>query len=284
MNDLPLDRIYHWESVCPDKIFLTQPTNGVARDWTWRQTMDEARRMANYLTAKNWPPGSHVVIFSKNCAWWIMAEFAIWMAGHTTVPIYPSLTSQAARQLFEHCDPVACFLGALDIPELASQAIPAGLLTIRFPNAARTGGLGWDEIVTTTDLLKSNPVRRPEEIATIIYTSGTTGSPKGAMHHFRAFPYLAAAVAQVVHGESNHRALSYLPLAHIAERSLTETTATYYGWHLFFTETLTTFLTDLKRARPTVFFSVPRLYTKFQQRVFEKIRSKRSIAYSPFRS
>jgi long-chain acyl-CoA synthetase len=270
MTVLPLDRIYHWESATPDDIFLTQPLGGVARHWTWKQTLDEARRVANYLISNNWPPGSHVVIFSKNSAWWIMAEFAIWMAGHVTVPIYPSLTPQSARQLFQHCDPVACFVGVLEKPELGSEAIPANCLVIGLPDSSGMYGVSWDEVVKGTEPLSTHPLRSPEEIATIIYTSGTTGLPKGAMHRFSAFPFLAKAVAQVV-GEVRHRAMSYLPLAHIAERSLTETTAVYYGWHLFFGESVATFITDLKRARPTVFFSVPRLYTKFQQKVLEKI-------------
>ncbi len=65
------------------------------------------------------------------------------------------------------------------------------------------------------------------------------------------------------------RQLSYLPLAHIAERALSETVAIYHSWHLFFSESTSTFLTDLKRAESTVFFSVPRLYAKFQQKVFD---------------
>jgi long-chain acyl-CoA synthetase len=270
MSELPLDRVYHWEKTRPQEVFLTQPTNGVARDWTWAQTVDEARRVANHLIAKNWPAGSHIVIYSRNCSWWIIAELAIWMSGHVTVPIYPSLTPQSARQLFEHSDPIACFIGPLETADLTQQAVPAGVYVIRFPNTISPEGKSWDEIVKTTEALAGNPQREAEEIATIIYTSGTTGSPKGAMHKFAAFPYLAKAIAQVA-GESRHRELSYLPLAHIAERGLTETAGIYYSWNLFFSENTATFLTDLKRARATVFFSVPRLYAKFQQKVYEKI-------------
>jgi long-chain acyl-CoA synthetase len=270
MSELPLERVYHWERARPDEIFLTQPVGGVVRDWTWAQSVVEARRVAQHLIAKEWPAGSHIVIFSKNCSWWIMAELAIWLSGHVTVPIYPSLTSQSARQLFEHCDPVACFVGDLDAPDLAHNAIPSGLYTIRFPNAAGSGDTAWEQIVATTEPLATNPQRKADEIATIIYTSGTTGSPKGAIHRFAAFPVMAQAVAQVA-GEGSQRGLSYLPLAHIAERGLTETMAIYYAWHLFFGEGVSTFLTDLKRARPTVFFSVPRLYAKFQQKVFDTI-------------
>ncbi len=57
MTELPLDRAYHWERTRPQEVFLTQPMNGVVRDWTWAQTMDEARRMASHLIAKNWPAG-----------------------------------------------------------------------------------------------------------------------------------------------------------------------------------------------------------------------------------
>ena len=271
MIDLPLDRVYHWEQTRPDEVFLTQPMNGVARDWTWAKTMDEARRVANHLLSKNWPPGSHIVIYSKNCAWWIIAELAIWMAGHVTVPIYPSLTHQSAGQLFEHCDPVACFLGPVDVTDPTHLELPAGLEIVRFPNITQPDiAKSWDEIVKTTQPLTTNTKRGADEIATIIYTSGTTGNPKGAMHRFLAFPYLAQAISQVA-GERRHSQLSYLPLAHIAERSLTETSAIYHSWHLFFSESTATFLTDLKRAHATVFFSVPRLYAKFQQKVFEKI-------------
>ena len=103
---LPLQRVYRWEENGPDDLFLTQPWQGQVREWTWAQAMDEVRRMAAYLKAQDWPAGSHMVILSKNCAWWVMAELAVWMAGHLTVPIYPSLSSSSVRLLLSHCDPV----------------------------------------------------------------------------------------------------------------------------------------------------------------------------------
>ena len=130
--ELPLERAYHWESARPREVLLTQPINGLVRDLTWAQTMGEARRVANYLQAQNWPPGSHVVIYSRNCCWWIMAELAIWMAGHVSVPIYSSLTGVAARPLFEHCQPVACFVGALDTTDRPETAIPVNVHVIAF--------------------------------------------------------------------------------------------------------------------------------------------------------
>lgn len=91
------------------------------------------------------------------------------------------------------------------------------------------------------------------------------------MHSFAAFPYFARAIEQVVGVHSYHRVLSYLPLAHIAERAVTETAALYEGWRIFFSEGTASFLKDLKRAKPTLFFSVPRLYMKFQQGILAKV-------------
>ena len=70
---LALQRLYRWEGTARDRVALTQPMgNGVLRDLTWGQVADEVRRMAAYLQAQGWEPGSKVAILSKNCAWWLM--------------------------------------------------------------------------------------------------------------------------------------------------------------------------------------------------------------------
>jgi long-chain acyl-CoA synthetase len=270
-DELPLQRAYHWEKARANKIFLTQPLGGKVRHWTWVQTMDEARRMAAYLLAQNWESGSHIVILSKNCAWWVMAELAIWMSGHLTVPMYTSLTAQSTRKLIEHSEPVACFVGPIDDANVISQAIPADVRRIRFPNAAPCDGPSWESIVDATPPLSTNPVRSADDLATIIYTSGTTGSAKGVMHRFAAFAYFARAVYYVIGEDPGNRSISYLPLAHIAERALSETSALCGGWRIFFSENASTLVNDLRRARPTMFFSVPRLYIKFQQGVWARV-------------
>jgi len=270
-DSLPLERAYYWEVARARRIFLTQPVTGKTRNWTWAEAMMEARRAAAYLKAQNWEPGSRVVILARNCAWWVISELAIWMSGHVTVPIYTSLPVEAARRLIENCGPVACFIGALDNPELTTAVTSSDMLCVSFPTAPSSKAVGWDDAIQQVAPIRNNPVRPPDDLATIIYTSGTTGPPRGVMHSFAAFPYFARAVEQVVGERSYHRVLSYLPLAHIAERAVTETAALYEGWRIFFSEGPATFLKDLKRAKPTLFFSVPRLYTKFQQGILAKI-------------
>src|SRR5262249_11165407 len=109
-DDLPLQCLYRWERGRQDIVYLTQPYNGGnVRHWTWARVADEARRMAACLKAQNWEPGSHIGIVAKNCAWWIMADLATWMAGHVTVPVYPSLKPQSVRRILEHSECKACF-------------------------------------------------------------------------------------------------------------------------------------------------------------------------------
>lgn len=270
--ELPLSRFYRWERERADRIFLTQPYDGgKLREWTWAQTADEVRRMAAYLKAQNWPPGSRVAILSRNCAWWIMADLAIWMAGHVSVPIYPSLNCSTAHQILEHCEAKACFLGATDDKEMASCGLPAGVDIIELPTAPAGGRPRWDSVIAATTPLSSSPIREPDDLATIIYTSGTTGVPKGVMHRFIAFTYFASTASELLGLTAGERLLSYLPLAHIVERCACEAFGLFLGFHIYFTEGVETFLADLQRASPTIFPSVPRLLMKFQQGVFEKV-------------
>jgi long-chain acyl-CoA synthetase len=274
-GDLPLQRIWRWEQERADHVFLTQPLGGKVREWTWRQAVGEARRMAAYLKAQHWEAGSPVAILSKNCAWWIMADMAIWMAGHVSVPIYPSLRAQTIRQILDHSGAKACFVGATEREAVGVCGQP-GLIWITLPTAAGADSeIGWESLVEANVPIAGAPVRPGDDLATIIYTSGTTGAPKGVMHRFAGFAHNARVLTSMLGLREPQRVLSYLPLAHILERAGSEATSFFLGNRMYFTEGIETFLEDLERARPTIFLAVPRLLLKFQQGVFAKLPSEK---------
>ena len=272
---LALQRLYHWEKTEPNRIALTQPMgNGVVKDFTWAEVGDQVRRMAANLKSQGWEPGAKVAIFSKNCAWWMMSDLAIWMAGYVSVPLYPTLAAETIRQILEHSEAKACFIGKLDGWEGMKAGVPAGLPCISYalsPADVVEQYEGWDAICARSQPLQGEPLRAPDDLATLIYTSGTTGMPKGVMHSFDNFAWALDAGLTRIPMSGADRMLSYLPLAHVVERMLVE-----HGWlrtamHIYFAESLDTFAADLQRAQPTIFFSVPRLWVKFQQGIHHKM-------------
>ncbi|MBH9553630.1 AMP-binding protein [Inhella gelatinilytica] len=272
---LALQCLYYWETSHAHHVTLTQPMgNGQVRDFTWGQVADETRRMAQWLKSQGWPEGSKVAILSKNCAWWLMTDLAIWMAGYVSVPLYPTLAAGTITQILEHSEAKMCFVGKLDGWEGMKPGIPADMRCVSYslsPDDAKRAYQSWDEIIADTPPLQGNPVRAADELATLIYTSGTTGAPKGVMHTFGNFAWaLTAGLGRISMG-MNDRMLSYLPLAHVVERCLVEHGWLITGMHVYFAESLETFTQDLQRARPTVFFSVPRLWVKFQQGILAKM-------------
>lgn len=267
-----LDGVFRWERITPDKPWLTQPMGGgKIKEFTWREALDESRRMAAHLRSLELPRGSTIAILSKNCAHFVLADLAIWLAGHISVPLYSTVTARTVRQILTHSEARLLFVGKLDTWTDQASGVPGGLPCIALPMGPEMPDPRWEKIIAEQAPIPDSPVRGPEELATVIYTSGSTGEPKGVMLTFGAIAGSCLALNAAIPGRADDRALSHLPLAHAAERWLLECNSMFVGSHLYFTESLDTFLDDLRRARPTVFLTVPRLWQKFQLGVSSKI-------------
>lgn len=283
-KNTPLSRLYHWEKVLPDHVHFTQPVSGgKVIQYTWREIMAQVRSIAAYLKALDLPRNSQIALLGNNSAHWMMADWAIWMAGHCTVPIYPTLNADTLRFIMNHSESRVVFIGKMKPVDWEAMriGIPDTVRKIYLPLGPETeGNENWNAIITATPTLVGEPDRGLNELATIVYTSGSTGRPKGVMHSFEAFRVAGAGYTEIVRTQGqmlnkSDRLLSYLPLAHVFERVCVEVLSMYFGCQVFFVESLDTFQQDLQRARPTLFFSVPRLWTKFQSGVFEKISAKK---------
>ncbi len=275
-NDaLALQRLYHWEKTAPNRVAFTQPLGGgPVRDYTWREVMDQSRRMAAHLKSQGIQPGDRVAILSKNTAHWMMSDYAIWLAGAVSVPLYPTLAPTTIRQILDHSGSKLLFVGKLDGWEHMKPGIPEGLPCVSHPLApddAKKSYPQWDDITAKSPPMAESPLRADDDLSTIMYTSGTTGMPKGVMHTFGNFARAVQTGLKRVPLVESSRMLSYLPLSHVVERALVEHGQLATGMHVYFAESLDTFTSDLQRARPTVFFSVPRLWVKFQQGISAKM-------------
>ena len=277
---LLLDCVYTHEAQRPTHLYLTQPVGqGQVKNYTWADVMDQARRMAAHLQSLNLEPGSKIAILSKNSAHFIMTELAIWMAGHTTVAIFPTETAKVIAYVLAHSEAKLLFVGKLDIWDQQESGVPQALPRIALPLSPKNTMQSWDEIVSRTAPMAGQPKRTADDTAMLMYTSGSTGQPKGVIISFGAISRAGKGINEEIHrqlGDAEIRMLSYLPLAHIFERAWVEAASLTDGkWHLFFAESLDTFLLDLQRTRPTAFLSVPRLWLKFQQGVLAKVPAKK---------
>lgn len=277
MTKLILDYAFEHERLRRNEPFLTQPLGqGEVVTYSWGQVMDQARRMATHLRARGFEPGARIAMLAKNSAHFFMVDLAVWMAGGTTVAIFPTESAHNIRYVLEHCEARLLFVGKLDDWARQAPGIPATLPCIALPHAPDTGFEQWDEIVARAQPLAGQPMRAADELALLLYTSGSTGEPKGVMQTFgsvsAATECIAEEMAHRFDRQTPLRVLSYLPLAHCFERAWVECQAFVRGdMQVYFTDSPTTFMEDLQRARPTLFISVPRLWTKFQQGVLAKM-------------
>jgi len=266
----PLEMLYHWEATQPDDVFLRQPINGVFHELTWQQTAGHVRRIASALIAQNFEQGSHIAIFSKNCAEWFIADLAIMMAGYVSVPIYATAGQETIRYIINHSNCKAVFIGKLDDTQQQCAAIADDIVRFAFPYGDIPARYRWHELLQQPPI-GSSPVPSPEDPMSIIYTSGSTGNPKGVVNTFAAYSWSCQTLKNQLKTRNDEKLLSYLPLAHITERVYIEGASIYNGCCVSFVESLDTFIDDLKVVEPTIFISVPRLWTRFQMGVLAKI-------------
>jgi long-subunit acyl-CoA synthetase (AMP-forming) len=268
---LPLEMFYTYEKQYANRVWFRQPLDGRWNDITWHHASQEIRKMAQALKNLNLPAKSNIAILSKNCAHWIMTDLAIWMAGHVSVPLYPTLTSASIKEILEHSQARMIFAGKLDDWPSQKMGIPPGMTKICYPHWRNEGCVSWDDFVGATTPMNASPNRDAEDIATLIYTSGTTGRPKGVIHTFHSMAFPVNRGLAKLGLNANDKFFSYLPLSHVAERLLIEIAGLYAAGTISFAESVDTFADNLRETQPTVFLAVPRIWTKFQLGILNKM-------------
>lgn len=271
----PLEYFLHWEKSAPNDTFLRQPFGDKWRIRSWKEAGEEIRRVAGYLESLQLQPQSNVAILSKNCAEWIMADLAIMMAGHVSVPVYPTLSEEGVKQILEHSESKAVFIGKLDNYASQQGGIPADIKKISISTYGVKDGIVWEDLIKTQSPI-SNPITlTSNDILTIIYTSGTTGVPKGVVHSMGNFDLTVKMAQQEVGFPDRPRYMSYLPLSHIAERLGGEFEGLFKGAEFSFSESIDSFAKNLTDTKPNYFIAVPRIWTKFQEKILEKMPQKK---------
>lgn len=275
MPSSPLAQFLKWEKEIPEQLFLRQPVSGEWKTWTYRQAGDEIRRIAAGIKATGLPEKSNVALLSKNCAHWAMADLAIMMCGHVSVPLYATLSAHAIRQILEHSESRLVVVGKLDDYAEQKSGIPESMVKLGISAYNVKEDNTWEDWVKKYEPLQQTFTWKSNDLMTIIYTSGTTGKPKGVMHTVEAFDSTVTQATKELNLRKHPNLFSYLPMSHIAERMGIEMIAIYDGGTLSFAESLESFPKNLADTQPTTFFAVPRIWAKFKEKILEKMPQKK---------
>jgi long-chain acyl-CoA synthetase len=246
---------------------------------TWAQTRQQALELAAGFIALGLSPGERVALMLPNRAAHVLADLGAVHAGGVPVTFYATLAAEqvgfvagdcAARvAVLDGADQLARWAPVLDtLPELRkvivldSAACPPGELYMTWDDFA---ALGRDRLAAAPELVTERVAGiTPDDPVTLLYTSGTTGNPKGVLITHRSVLYEVAAGQQVGNILGGVRWVSYLPLAHIAERMFTLYIPVSVGGHVHFCPDAKQLVGVVGQVQPTAFFGVPRVWEKVQ--------------------
>jgi long-chain acyl-CoA synthetase len=278
-------RLRDWARDKPDRVAMREKDFGIWQEITWAQYWDTVQDVAHGLLALGVGPGDRVAVHSENRPEWLYSDMAIVAIRAMTMGIYPTNPAAEVKYLLEHSgakvviaedqEQVDKALEVADeLPELERIVYvePRGIRT-RYTDPRL---MFWDELVELGRKHRAEHAgvverhmaeAQPEDAATLIYTSGTTGAPKGAMLSIANVEF---AIKILVEGggfaspppNEDDIMLSYLPLAHVAERIFTTWFNVATGVQVNFAESIDTVQQNLREIQPTILFGVPRIWEK----------------------
>lgn len=273
----PNEMILKWAEERPDEVYLKQIINRKFVEFTYAEVADQALKLVSALRNLGVNPGDKVALISKNCAEWFICDLAMMLGDYVSVPIFPTAGAETIEYCLTHSESKAIICGKLDDAKATQQVINemSDLISIALPyNTAPMCQYQYIELVANEVPSVERPQHYDDKLMSLVYTSGTSGLPKGAMLTYGAFSWSVQQLINHIGIKPTDRLFSYLPLAHITERVYIFGSSIAGGVPTAFPESLDTFIEDVKMHRPTLFISVPRLWTLFQQRIQDKLPQK----------
>jgi long-chain acyl-CoA synthetase len=267
---------YHQLSNYPNKAMFSTKRNGVWEPLATADFLDEVNLASKGLLALGVNPGDKVGIVSTNRYEWNAMDIATLQIGAIVVPVYPNISTNDYRYIFNDAEIKVCTVGSQELYEKL-EGIRTDLPALQhlFCFDQISGIPHWSEIKEKgkdgddTRLQSLKDAVKNEDLASIIYTSGTTGNPKGVMLSHNNIISNVMACKPRIPADEHSRVLTFLPVCHIYERML-HYLYMYLGCSIAFAESMETIGDNIREIKPHVFTAVPRLLEK----VFDKIMAK----------
>jgi len=253
---------------------------GRYRPITWSDFARASLRLASFLVSEGVQEQDHVAIWADNRPEWHIADMAILSLRARPVPVYQTLSAEQAGYVLKHSQTKVVVVEAGMLERVLQADQTTGLHELRRvvvitdsdqPVTGNSMVISWQDALARGDDSQPDTAQEidrrsrgvtPDDIATLIYTSGTTGPPKAVLLTHANVAAAVDALDEFVPGGPDERVVSYLPLAHIAERFSTEFRSYVYGNPVWFVDGIANLGDRLREVRPTQFFAVPRVWEK----------------------
>jgi long-chain acyl-CoA synthetase len=265
---------------------LAGKEDGKWKRYSVKEYIDYCNWVSYALLSMGIKKGDKVAIISNNRPEWNFTDFGISQIGAVSVPIYPTISSEEYAYILGHVEPKLIFISDknlyVKIKPIIDQ-IPGIADIYTFDKVAEakpfTGILALGKEMASSlegQLAKAKTAVEPSDLATIIYTSGTTGFPKGVMlmHSNLVSNFIES--SRIHHIGSGAKVLSFLPLSHIYERTLSYHFQ-YKGVSIYYAENVGTIMDNLKEIKPEIIAVVPRLLERIYDRIISKGKELRGI-------
>ena len=260
-----------------DKVALRwKKDDGSYGEWTWREYADRACALAGGLQRLGIGRGDRVLLMLRNIPEFHVADVAALLVGATPISVYNSSAPEQVQYLASHSEAklaIAEDIGFLERFLKVRDELPAleHLVVLRDPDGmAGQGAVTWDELAAgdPVELEQAATIAQPDDLATVIYTSGTTGPPKGVMitHYNVVWTAICLLKGFEMSREElvGMRVVSYLPMAHIAERMTSHYAGIASAYEVTTCPEAGQIGTYLRDVQPHIVFGVPRIWEKLQ--------------------
>jgi long-chain acyl-CoA synthetase len=239
------------------------------RSMTWDEYADKVARAAGGFRAMGVDPGDRVVLMIRNVPEFHVLDMAITMCGATAISIYNSSSPEQVRYLVDHSRASVGIVedeGFLrrfadvraDLPKMRHLGVVRGEADFSFEELLTNGPIDVEVAARAVD---------PSSLATVIYTSGTTGPPKGVMLTHRNIAWTVESLRRAMDFDraalAGKRLISYLPMAHIAERMTSHYQGVMIGYEVATCPDPALLAPYCREVRPEILFGVPRVWEKF---------------------
>ena len=263
---------------------LWSKRGGVYRCISWKEYGERVKHLALGLRQLGLARGGALTILSFNREEWVVAELAAMALGAVAVGLYTTSSPNQIQYVVGHCESELILVeneGFLEVLQRLRPSLPKlrQIVVMDPPAASSASTISYEEVIRLgeradeRDYWESIAALDPSSLACLIYTSGTTGNPKGVMLSHHNLVWTARQLSSTRPLSNDDVGLSYLPLSHIAEQICTIYGALLNGVQIYFAESLEALPQNLREARPTVFFGVPRVWEKFKARAEASVAS-----------